>query len=288
MCIMKNRLALTFIIIVAATLPLLQAQQPVSVTTIDELLAALGHNQTIQLQPGEYDLGLSDTVAGPFHHWECGFSKRELHITGVQGLTIQGQRHKKATLASEMVYGFMVVFEQCNNLSLASLTFARGSQNPESQGGPLQLIHCNNVGLTDMQLHSNRQDGLRLVECNKLRIAASRIDHCHGAIVVLDRCSVVMFADCDFAANEGHKLIQARACLTVQFHQCGFINNVATQDGDTTIFFDVVGSQDIGVFGGAFVANEADFLANSRKLVNFDKVQFHANNVWRKSRWLGE
>ena len=81
-------------------------------TTVDELLAAIGPNVTVELAAGEYDLAgaasYGKDTGNRFCRWEATLEQGyELHISGVDGLTIKAAKSKKvdavtgATFTSE-------------------------------------------------------------------------------------------------------------------------------------------------------------------------------------------
>ncbi len=279
---MKHQAIYVFLSLLFGMVP---ARQTISVGTVQQLIAAIGDDREILLQPGRYELTSADTARGPHHHWETGFSKCELHVTGVHGLTIRSAKRSKAILSSDTNYGFVLVLDDCDQVTIQNLRFSRPPINPGCEGGPLKLSHCTNVSLSQVDLSSKRLDGLDLEHCVHVRCEQVAVSAAQSSIAKVVDSKFVLFARCTFGGNIGARPFEIMASNSVQFHRCGFLSNSSPPDSTASYFFNVMESEDVGIFGGTFLHNQADHLATSSASMTFVNVQWRDSNLWRISQF---
>lgn len=260
----------------------------ITVSTVPEFLAALGSDRTIILQPGEYDLSQADSIDRPHCRWERGFSKNELHIVGVNNLKIESYKKSGARVTSQANYGQVIVFEDCDNLTLQNLKVDRENEHPTCPGGALTFQNCNNLVLDRLQIVVHRPQGLTLRICNHVRVTHCSVRASTQATVDVTRCDAVLFTDCDLRVNAGRNLIAVQASNSVRFHDCALLDNVMAADSGATHLIIAQASADVGFLGGIFDGNKATYMAPAAMKPAFSKVQFRPGNIWAVSKFAPE
>jgi hypothetical protein len=269
-------------------MPSAWSQQLVIVNDAQQFLQAIQDNAKIVLQPGNYDFSQADSIDRPHCRWQRGFSKNELHIVGVNNLKIEAFKKSGACITSQANYGKLIVFEDCNNLTLQNLKVDRENEHPTCLGGALTFQNCNNLILDHMQLVAHRPEGLTLRDCNHVRVTHSSLRASTYAAVVVTRSNAVLFTDCDLRANAGRMLIAVEASNSVRFHDCALLDNPLAADSGATHLIVAQASADVGFLGGVIDGNKASHMAPAEMKPAFSKVQIRPGNIWAVSKFAPE
>jgi polygalacturonase len=264
---------------------LVASPHEITVSNVPEFLAALGSDRTIILQPGEYDFSQADSIDRPHCRWQRGFAKNELHIVGVNNLKIESFKKSGVRITSQANYGQVIVFEDCNNLTIQNIKIDRENDHATCQGGALAFQNCNNLVLERVQIVAHRPQGLALGDCNHVRVNRCSVRASTQAAVDVTRCNAVLFTDCDLRTNAGKHLIAVEASNSVRFHNCALLDNVMAADSGATYLIAAHASADVGFFGGIVDGNKATYMAPQALKPSFSKVQVRLGNIWAVSRF---
>lgn len=178
----------------------------IEVTTVDELVAAIGPNTTVVVQPGTYDLATAATygkdTGNPCCAWEStsedGF---ELRISGADGLTIRGAGMDETTLLAQDRYANVLSFMGCQEVSVASLTAGHSPAPGYCSGGVLYFVNCEDVAVEICNLFGCGTIGAWVQNCSNVTVALSRIYECSDCAVYADGCRNVQVLNCEIDHN---------------------------------------------------------------------------------------
>ena len=147
----------------------------VEVSTVDELLAAIGPHTTILLAPGEYDLSAASSYGhvsdNPCYAWvqvpqsdekTPGF---ELQVLGVEGLTLRGAGEGETTLAALPRYANVLHFLNCRDLRLEKLTAGHTTAPGFCMGGVLNFEVCSDIDVDACGLFGCGTIGVQAGDC---------------------------------------------------------------------------------------------------------------------------
>lgn len=173
--------------------PAEQPGQVVQVQNMDELLAAIGPNVTVELAAGEYQLTAAASygkdTGNRFCRWETtseqGF---ELQITGADGLTIKGAGVDGTVLLAQDRYANVLSFIGCKQLTVEGITAGHNPAPGYCSGGVVHLTGCSDVTLTGCGLFGCGTVGVWATNSNNVLVIGSRIYECSDSAVFADNC----------------------------------------------------------------------------------------------------
>ncbi len=190
-----------------AETPAAASGDAVRVTNVDEFLAAIQPNRTIELAEGEYDLSTAANYAAesdnPNYTWETIWSheknrmEAELIITGVENLTIRGEGMDQSTITAVPRYANVIRFRNCPGLSVEKLTAGHTTEPGYCMGGVLCMEDCRDVSVSECGLYGCGTIGVEAVNTNGLSVTACHIYECSYAAVSLHQCRIVRVEDCE-------------------------------------------------------------------------------------------
>ena len=170
------------------------------VSTVDEFLAALGSDRTICLD-AEYLL-FSDAsnyggYGGEHYYWVDLFDGPGLVISDVENLRILGQGRDKTTVEAVPRYADVLRFENCKNVTVASLTAGHTEGEPGScSGDVLAFEKCQDVHVVDCGLFGCGVWGVRANHCVRGEVLRTEIYECSEGAATLHRTDGFVFTDC--------------------------------------------------------------------------------------------
>jgi beta-lactamase regulating signal transducer with metallopeptidase domain len=174
----------------------------VTVTTVDEFLAAIGPDRTILLDGELFDLSTASNyggVGGAYYYWLENHDGPELMISGVSGLTIRSVSEDPAatTLAAVPRYANVLRFRDCEHINLVGFTAGHTQEPGSCSGGVLYFSNCHGVGLEACRLYGCGILGLSADGCTDLTLRDCEIYDCSQGGVHLARTDGVRFLNCD-------------------------------------------------------------------------------------------
>lgn len=263
----------------------------IDVATVDELVAAIGPNVTVTLQPGTYDLAAAATygkdTGNPCCAWEAASENGfELRISNADGLTILGMGRNETTLLAEDRYANVLSFNGCQNVSVSALTAGHSPAPGYCSGGVLFFANCVGVLVENCGLFGCGSIGVWAMNCSDVNIALTRIYECSDCAVYTDGCRSVQVLDCEIDHN-GWKNEYPASCLFQVYGgdgfsvaDCSIHDNVADlllQCGYTRNATFVSDRVEYNTLRKAFVFNELP--------ATVDGCAFHGNEL---NTWYGD
>ena len=173
----------------------------VSVSDVDELLAAIAPDTEIHLAAGTYNLteaaNYGKDEASKYYHWNSyGFEGQyELCIEDVDGLSIVGDNAEILTVPRS---SNVLAFKDCNKLSLRGLTVGHTEAAQACEGGVIRLDTSDDVSIEQCRLYGCGTVGVWADGCGNLKVSDTEIYHCSSAGIsyqyatglAVDSCSI--------------------------------------------------------------------------------------------------
>lgn len=205
----------------------------VSVSTVDELLAAIAPNAVIVLKEGEYDLSTAadygtEDLQG-YYRWELVYGGCGLVISNVPGLRLMGQGQVSILAAPR--YAEVLSFRDCWDLSLEGLTLGHTTEPGGCAAGVLSLQNCDGVQVSGCRLFGCGSMGITAFNCSAVAVRGSRIDSCSNGAVSANNCRDLRLEDCalcDCGLSQdapGGSLIFAERCVGFALVNCEITGN---------------------------------------------------------------
>ncbi len=174
----------------------------VTVTTVDELLAALGPDRTIILDGTLFDLSTASNygaIGTDCYYWMENVDGPQLVIHDLNGLAIQAKNTESGatTLAAIPRYADVISFRNCDNLFLGGFTAGHTKEPGACSGGVLSFQNCHQVRLEKMRLFGCGILGIQADQCSSLDILRTEIYECSQGAAQFFRTDGIRFDDCD-------------------------------------------------------------------------------------------
>jgi len=206
-----------------------QKQLEIHVSTVDELIAAIGPNVDIVLDAELYDLSTATgygTSQGDYYHWRDDFDGPGLIIDGVDNLTIRSNDGNVTghTIAAIPRYADVLTFQSCSYITLSGFTAGHTREPGSCCGGVLEFQDTDHVTVDNCGLFGCGILGVYAEYCNDIRVANCDIYECsQGGVQFRGTKGIVMenntlrdlagsdmdFIDCKDVTVNGETLISA-------------------------------------------------------------------------------
>ena len=182
-----------------------ETRDVVKVSSMDELLAAIGPDTVIELAAGEYDLSTASNYGkdshSSYYSWnevwgEEGQTNAELVIHNVDGLTLRGAGLEETTIAAVPRYANVIRFINCRDLEVADLTAGHTMEPGFCSGGVLRLESCGDVSVTGCGLYGCGTIGVDAMDTVALKVFGCHIYECSYEAVNLSTCRDVRIENC--------------------------------------------------------------------------------------------
>ena len=185
-------------------------ESTLTVSTVDEFLAAIGPDRTIVLAGERFDLSSASDFSGgegEYYRWVSGGPDGSaLCIHDVSGLAICGQ----AQILAVPRYAVVLLFENCSDITLTGLTLGHTEEPgsvPSVENGALFFSDCRNILVEDCRLGAYSTVGLILNNCEDVQAAGVEFSGHTVAAVMADGSKDLVFSDCRVAAAQTPALV---------------------------------------------------------------------------------
>ncbi len=216
----------------------------VRVTNMDELLAALAPNTTVELAAGDYALSSASNYGKPSNSgcyvWVEAYDGYELQIRNLENLVLLGEGAEKVTLTAEPRYANVLTFSHCKNVLVSGLTAGHTKEPGLCSGGVLRFEGCSDCSVRDCGLFGCGTIGVWAADCAGLYV---------------ENCAVY---ECSYSA------LSVYDCLDVSFTG-GEVYGCGTREGTgaASSLFETTNSQNVSISGVKVHDNRSRLLLSS-------------------------
>lgn len=234
----------------------LEYENPVYVSTTEELVDAITAGAVVILEPGVYNL---TEYLREYDLPECGdegywnptgvlvnykHDGPEMVISGINDLVLRSaDRYDPAELVCEPRYAEVLKFINCDNLELIDLVVGHTPEQGNCEGDVLEFEDCRFPCLSGVDLYGCGAYAVTADDCYRMYVFNSCIHDCSYGIAILEETDVEFdnvqfydcreytmfeleesqaeFYDCSFAGLDGN-LISVRDSSTAGFYYCEF------------------------------------------------------------------
>ncbi len=261
-------------------------QGTIRVSNVDELVAAIGPNTTVELLPGKYDLAAAATygqdTGNQYCRWEDASEQSyELLIAGADGLTLRGAGMDETVILAQDRYANVLHFVGCGQLTVSQLTAGHDPAPGFCSGGVLRLEHCNGVAVEGCGLFGCGIVGIDAVDCSGVAVTDSRIYECSDSAVSAESCRNMTVQNCEIDHN-GWKNEYPASCLFRSNGGDGFaVDRCRIHDNTAGLLLQCSTTRNV-----AFTSNQVSYnkLQSAFALFVFpatvDGCSFHGNDVY--------
>lgn len=170
----------------------------VHVQDVDSFLAAIGPDTIIYLDGEIFDLSTARSYgqySTEYYDW-INYDGPGLRIKNVKNLTIIGQGKDKTQLCAVPRTVDVLSFENCENLTLSSLTAGHTPEPGACSGGVLAYSGCKNMSVEDCGLFGCGIIGIGAESCEDMAIKNTDIYECSSGAARFYDCTDVVFTGC--------------------------------------------------------------------------------------------
>lgn len=160
-----------------------QEQLEIHVSTVDELIAAIGPNKEIVLDGELYDFSTATgygTSSGDYYYWEDVYDGPGLVIRDVDNMTIRSSSGnvKNHTIAAIPRYADVLAFKACSNVTLSGFTAGHTREPGRCAGGVIEFRDCDNMTVDNCGLYGCGILGVYAEYSKNIQVVNSDIYEC--------------------------------------------------------------------------------------------------------------
>ena len=203
----------------------LPAREVINVTTVDELLEAIGPDREIVLEAGTYNLSDVYTngalTVSEYYRWGEVSDGFELVLTNVENLVIRGSGMHVTLIETDPRFADVLAMENCRNVEVEAITFGHNRLLPgECGGGVISLRQSSDIDLHQLGLYGCGMVGLETETAAHGTLTDSDIYDCSNSAatlnssqdITLSGCRIYRFGDEQYG---GYTYVSAWDCLDV-------------------------------------------------------------------------
>ena len=197
-----------------------EPQLEIHVSTVDELIAAIGPNKDIVLDAEAYDLSTATgygTTSGDYFFWEDIFDGPGLVIQNVTNMTIRtatGDRNRH-TISAVPRYADVLQFKACDNITLSSFTAGHTLEPGSCAGGVLEFHDSDAITVDNCGLFGCGILGVQADYCSDITVKNTEIYECSQGGVNLWNVDGITLTDVTFRDIGGNSIIYISQCKNV-------------------------------------------------------------------------
>lgn len=214
-------------------LPPISTDDIIRVSTVDELLAAIGPERIIELKDGEYDLSASTgygTDSTDYYYWNETFDGYELVINNVENMHLSAEEYALPQIVTRPRYANVLKFENCDTVSIASLVIGHVEERGSCSGGVLYFDDCDEMNIGYCRLYGCGTIGITAINCSEIYAIESFIYDCSQSAVYASSCHDVRVMNSvihDNGVDWSPAVFQAEGCNGFSVVNCEIYDNFA-------------------------------------------------------------
>ena len=264
-----------------------QNSKVIIVDNVDQFVDAIGSDRTIQLKGSTiYLSNVSPGKSGSNYRFAEEYDGYELVITGVSNLKIIGLGNKPVKIITKPVYGDVIVFENCTNITIENVDAGHGPEKGECSGGVFNFFNSKNITINKSIMYGSGMEGITAKTVTGLKCNNSIIRGCTYSIMSLDNCNEFEFNNCEFTDNEKFDLVNISNCIGVKFNSCVFGNNrTGTDEYSDYALFNVIQSMSVVLKDCTVESNLTAFFCKKANTIELSSTKLE-NNSFKKGNFV--
>ena len=230
----------------------------VIVSSAAQFVKEIGSDTRILLKAGKYNLSsIKQTDSNDKKvNWQEVSDGKELNISNISNLTIEGPNTGIAELVIDPRYAEIIRFKECDNVNIKNIKAGHTPNTYECDAGVLSFEKCNDILIDRSELYGCGSIGLNLSETKRLNCTNTKINHCSLRAVQLFKCEAIHFSGCKISDHEAYSnIVFIMNSKDIKFEQCEFSNNKSFEWG----FFEMCQGSDL-------LIEKCKIVNNSQKL----------------------
>ena len=252
----------------------LNAVRTVQVSSVDELIAAIGPDRIIHLHPGTYNLSDAETVQNRYVSWLNEYDGPCPVVKSVSNLSFRGETG--TVIVTEPAYGWVFSFETCSGIRISNITL--GHTVPGyCLGGVLRFNNCTDVEVRNSDLYGSGTIGISLERTDNFVMDSSIIRECTYGLLQIEDSSNVQFSYTEFKDTGEYSLIEIAESDNVRWQHCSFTGNRGY-----TLFSADNRSRNLSIEGGEISNNDVRRFCNDPGGLEVRDVAFAGNSFDRQ------
>jgi hypothetical protein len=237
-------------------------------TSVAQLLKELDESSAITIPAGSVDFSQMNFYGGKHVGYQECYDGHELVIENKNNFSITGAGISKTHLITQPSYGHVIVFRNCNNITIANLFAGHGDEKGYCRGGVFRFENCTNVTITNVDMYGSGTEGIGMQDCSNFNISKSIIRECTYYISSMESCSNILFSGCKFIQNQEFEMLPVNNSKNVTFIKCRFQNNICgVSFPDLEFFFVNATGSSISFLKCRFSGNKATYFCNDESQV---------------------
>ena len=240
-----------------------QPQLQIHVSTVDELIAAIGPDKEIILDAELYDLSTATgygTSKGDYYFWEDIFDGPGLVIQNVSNMTIRSNdgNAKKHTIAAIPRYADVLAFKACSNITVSGFTAGHTKEQGSCAGGVLEFRDSDVITVENCGLFGCGILGVQTESCSNVTVKDCEIYECStGGIQMWDTFNITLENN-SFRDIGGRYIMQFNGCKNAEVDGETVIGDSLNSQGISTPEQDIMYRLEYAVMGFAYEYRVSD------------------------------
>lgn len=259
----------------------------ITVDTPDEFVDAIGSDRIIQLKGSTiYLSNISSVKQGNNYRFNVSSSSLDFSIFGVNNMKIVGLGDKPVKIITNPVDGYVLSFENCNNITIENVEAGHGPLKGEPcSGGVFSIYKSKNFTINKSILFGSGTEGISAGNVSGLKCKNSIIRACTYSIMNLNSCNDFEFDSCEFSDNKERDLINVNNCINVKFNSCNIYNNrTSIVENTNYALFNVLKSMSVVIKDCLIENNLASHLSRKASTIEMINTKFE-NNTFKKGNF---
>ncbi|GAB4341543.1 MAG: hypothetical protein OHK0038_21270 [Flammeovirgaceae bacterium] len=263
-----------------------QSLKVVKVDNVNEFLDAIGSNKIIQLQGSPIMLSnVSPKKIGKNYRYSQEYDGHELVIFGVYNLKIVGVSTLPVKIITKPLYGDVIVFENCNNITIENVDAGHSPEKGQCTGGVFNFLNSKYITINNSIMYGSGIEGITAENVTKLTCNNSIIKECTYSIMSLQNCKQFEFNNCEFKNNQEFDLIKINNCKEIKYNLCLFSNNkTGNEQYDEYSLFNVVESSLVQLKNCIIINNTVPYFCNDENALEIKETELK-NNIFTKGKF---
>ncbi len=207
---------------------------PKTVSSVDDFLAAIRPGAEILLTEGTYYLHNAKdygNASSPYYSWE-GWGNGDYSLTlKANDLTIRGCGQGKTNLLTDPRTADVLVFEECQNITLESMSLGHTSEPLPCDGGVVKLSGSTNAVLKDLDLYGCGTVGVSVYQCQDVHVQDCVVHDCSWAGATFTTSQDITVQSTAFRSlgkdEPAEAVFSLYACSNVEISNCDVTENYA-------------------------------------------------------------